>query len=77
MASRTKERPAIRLATVDGEPTGEFARGRELALSDGQAEAMLIDYLHDFRRRLDPRGDFAFHLERLIVCLEQRYDWLA
>jgi hypothetical protein len=77
MVSGTRERRAIRLATVDGEPTGEFARGREAVLSDGQAEAMLIDYLYDFRRRLDPRGDFAFHLERLIVCLEKRYDWLA
>jgi hypothetical protein len=77
MATGTKQRPPIRLATVDGEPTGEFAREREGALSDGQAEAILIDYLYDFRRRLDPCGDFVLHLERLIVCLERRYDWLA
>ena len=76
MATRTEDRPTIRLATVDGEPTGEFARERELAPSDGEAEAML-DYLYDLGRRLDPRGDFAFRLERLIACLERCYDWLA
>ena len=43
MGTRTEDRPTIRLATVDGEPTGEFARERELALSDEEAGAMLID----------------------------------
>jgi hypothetical protein len=77
MAATREDRPTIRLATVDGEPTSEFARERELALSDDEAQAMLIDCLYDFRRRVDPYGDFAFQLERLIARLVQQYDWGA
>jgi hypothetical protein len=74
-ATMTGRTATIRLATVDGELTGDFAPERKLrTLSDGEAKEDLLDYLGALRRRLDPRGDFAFELERLIARLERVHD---